>query len=117
MFSEVARALKSGGVFYLSTPHRSFFTNILDPAWWLVGHRHYSRERLEKFAIDAGLNIELVEIKGGWWSLVYILNMYISKWVFRRKPIMDKYFLEKEIAEYMSDDGFANIFVKFRKSI
>jgi len=117
MISEVARVLKPGGVFYLSTPYRSFFTNILDPAWWLVGHRHYSRECLEKFASIASLKTENVKIKGGWWSLFSLLNMYISKWVLRRRPVMEKFFFEKENAEFMSDQpGFSNIFIKFRKS-
>ena len=115
MFSEVERVLKPGGVFYLSTPHRSFFTNILDPAWWLVGHRHYSQEHMEKFVSNTSLNIDEVETKGGWWSLFFILNMYISKWIFRRKPILEALFSEKEHAEYMGDNGFANIFIKFRK--
>lgn len=54
MFTEVARVLRSGGVFYLSTPHASFFSNILDPAWWLIGHRHYSREQLALYAKQNG---------------------------------------------------------------
>jgi SAM-dependent methyltransferase len=117
MFSEVIRVLKPGGVFYLSTPHRSFAANTLDPAWWLTGHRHYSRKQLEKFTSGTSLNVDLVSIKGGWWSLVNILNLYISKWVFRRRSFMQKFLFIKENAEYMRDDGFANIFIKFRKSM
>ena len=116
MFSEVAKVLRPGGAFYLSTPHRSFFTNALDPAWWLAGHRHYSLKQLDKFAKDTSLlRIEAVKIKGGWWSLFFILNFYISKWVFRRRPIFETFFSEKENLEYMVDNGFANIFIKFRK--
>jgi SAM-dependent methyltransferase len=117
MFNEVARLLKPDGVFYLSTPYRSFFTNILDPAWWLVGHRHYSRQSLENFAAASSLKIETVVIKGGWWSLINILNLYISKWIFRRKPFLESFFSDKENVEYMENDvGFANIYIKFRKS-
>jgi len=116
MFSEVVRVLKPGGVFYISTPARSFFSNVLDPAWWLAGHRHYSESNLRKFANKMPLVVDAVKTKGGAWSLLFILNMYISKWIFRREPIMEEYFAEKEHAEYMSDDGFANLFVKFRKS-
>lgn len=116
MFSEVTRVLRPGGTFYLSTPHRSFFSNALDPAWWLIGHRHYSLKQLAKFANDtSSLRIELVNIKGGWWSLLSILNLYISKWIFRRKPIFETFFSEKENLEYVADNGFANIFIKFRK--
>lgn len=117
MFSEVSRVLKPGGVFYLSTPHRSFFTNVLDPAWWFAGHRHYSRGDLIKLSRITDLKAEAAKVKGGWWSLLFILNMYISKWIFRRKPIMEKHFTEREHAEYMDDNGFANIFMKFRKPL
>jgi 2-polyprenyl-3-methyl-5-hydroxy-6-metoxy-1,4-benzoquinol methylase len=117
MFSEVERVLKPGGVFYLSTPHRSLFSNILDPAWWLIGHRHYSLGDFEKFTNIAQLNIDVVKIKGGWWSLLSLLNMYISKWMFRRKPILENFLSKKENIEYIKDNGFTNLFIKFRKPL
>ena len=115
MLTEVSRVLKPGGVFYLSTPHRSLFANILDPAWWF-GHRHYTKEQLKRYAQGTRLEIESVKIKGGWWSLFFILNMYVSKWILVRKPIMENFFSGKEHVEYMKDEGFANLFIKFRKS-
>jgi ubiquinone/menaquinone biosynthesis C-methylase UbiE len=115
MFKEVYRVLKPGGAFYLSTPYHTFFSDILDPAWWLVGHRHYSRERLISFATRNVFAVDAVTIKGRWWTLFSILNMYISKWILRRTPLFDSIFSRKEHAEYMEDDGFADIFVKFKK--
>jgi 2-polyprenyl-3-methyl-5-hydroxy-6-metoxy-1,4-benzoquinol methylase len=116
MFSEANRVLKPGGSFYLSTPHWSFFSNLLDPAWLLVGHRHYSRGRLARYARNAGLSVERVEIRGGWWSLFSLVNMYVAKWVFRRTSFYNDVFVRKEDAEYNdSSDGFANIFVHFKK--
>ena len=115
LFSEVARVLKRDGVFYLSTPHNTFFTNFLDPAWLIAGHRHYSENVLEKFAVKHSFRKESAVTLGGWWSLFYILNFYISKWIFRRKPFFDKKFKNEEDIEYMAKKGFANIFIKFRK--
>lgn len=119
MFSEVKRVLKKGGSFYLSTPHASFFSSILDPAWWLAGHRHYSEKRLTNYGKNTSLPVERVEIAGGWWSLFSIVNMYVSKWIFRRQSFFNDYFLEKEDSEYndkgSNKKGFANIFVHFRK--
>lgn len=40
-FREISRILKSDGSLFLSTPNRTFWSCILDPAWWLIGHRHY----------------------------------------------------------------------------
>lgn len=79
MFSEVTRVMKPGGVLYISTPHRSFCTNIMVPAWWLIEHMHYTKEAFEQFARKASLKTETVKIKGGWWSLFFLSNMYISK--------------------------------------
>ena len=116
MFAEVARVLKSGGVFYLSTP-TSFFSNMLDPAWWLIGHRHYSRQQLAAYAKKNGFEVRGVKIKGKWWALFSILNMYVSKWILRRGPLFQDIFSQKEHEEYMTDDGFSDIFIKVKKVV
>ncbi|MBU1132074.1 class I SAM-dependent methyltransferase [Patescibacteria group bacterium] len=114
MFREASRVLKLGGCFYLSTPHKSFFTNILDPAWWLIGHRHYSLENLSEFAKDSEFQILEIKIGGRWWSLVSIIDLYISKWVFRRNTLFSD-FLDKKEDEEFSSNGFAHIYMKLRK--
>lgn len=115
MFKEVGRVLKPDGVFYFSTPHSSFFSNIMDPAWWLTGHRHYSRNELLKYVENNNFDIIKVETKGGWWVLFSILNMYISKWIFRREPFFFNEFKERENGEYKNNNGFVNIFIKLKK--
>lgn len=118
MFSEVRRVLKKNGSLYLSTPHASFFSNMFDPAWWLAGHRHYSKKSLESYGKRNSFSVERTEVAGGWWSIFSIINMYISKWIFRRQSFFSNYFLKKENVEYNDPhkNGFANIFVHFRKS-
>ncbi len=115
MFAEVNRVLKPNGVFYLSTPHDHPVAKFLDPAWWLIGHRHYSDEQLRLFSHNN--NFELIDshIKGGIWTVIGMLNMYISKWVFRRDPLFGAFFRIREDREYASRTGFANIFIKARK--
>lgn len=115
MFSEVYRVLKPGGIFYLSTPYNNFFSNIGDPAWWLIGHRHYSLKQLEYFAKQNKFTIKSHEIKGKLWSILSILNMYVSKWIFRMRPFWTQYIQRKDNEEYKIKDGFVNIFVKFKK--
>lgn len=116
MFTEIARVLRPGGVFYMSTPHRHLLSNLLDPAWWLIGHRHYTREQLRVYGQNSGLVLETTCIKGRIWSLLSLLNMYISKWLLHRPQLFRDYFLEKDDMEYNSTvSGFANIFAKFRK--
>ena len=115
IFSEINRVLVKGGKFYLSTPYNSFFSKVLDPAWWLVRHRHYSTEDLVKLGRFHGLKIFEVFVKGGWVSLAYILNMYISKWVFKSKPFFCNFFRPRSTAEYKRDKGFVTIFAKYIK--
>lgn len=115
MFKEVHRVLKKNGTFYLSTPYASFWSKLFDPAWWLIGHRHYQSDRLIRFGIDNGFMIEKMEIKGGWWEIIGMLNLYIMKWVFRSKPLFDNYIKKRQDLEYRNSNGFTNIFFKFRK--
>lgn len=116
MFSEVSRVLKDKGIFYLSIPHNSFRSKIFDPAWWLIGHRHYSKEKLYKLAEDNGFIIEKCLIAGRWWEIIGMLDLYIAKWIFRRKPFFEKFINCKQDQEYSENKrGFTNIFLKLRK--
>lgn len=114
MFSEVYRVLKPGGAFYLSTPFKSWPSMIFDPAWWLIGHRHYSKEQLIEFSQKEKLSIEKYFIKGKLWELIGILNMYFSKWVLRRRPLFESR-LNKKIDQEYKLPGFIDIFLKFKK--
>ena len=116
MLSEINRVLKKGGVCYLSTPFRSLPSVILDPAWWLIGHRHYSVHSLVLLALKNNFSLERLTIRGKWWTLFSILNMYISKWVLRQNSPLTKFLEEKDTAEYTSVEGFDNIFIKIRKN-
>ncbi|RUL52008.1 class I SAM-dependent methyltransferase [Lysinibacillus antri] len=115
MFFEVSRVLKDNGVFYLSTPFRSFFSTILDPAWWLIGHRHYSKSKLESISSKFDFKIEKIEVKGSWWEIAYLWNFYISKWLFRRNPFFNDYLNHKRSQEYQKKNGNFIIFIKMRK--
>ena len=115
MFSEINRTLKDGGTFYLSTPYNSLFSKIFDPAWWLIGHRHYKKDNLIRFAENNGFKVEKVVINGGLWEVLGINNLYIAKWIFRRAPFFESFFNKKQDIEYKKEKGFTNIFIKFRK--
>lgn len=115
MFSGVNRVLKKGGRFYISTPYNSFWSKMVDPGWWFIGHRHYSRAKLERFGRENGFKVEGLKVKGGFWTLLFIFNMYFSKWILRRKPLFYSFFLRKEEEEYRRPYGRANAFVIYRK--
>lgn len=113
MFQEVGRVLKSGGAFYLSTPNRSFFANVFDPAWWLIGHRHYSVKQLVDLGEKAGFVAGKVIVNGGFWEIIGINNLYIAKWIFRRAPFFDRFINQKQDEEYKKEKRVTNIFIKF----
>jgi len=114
MFTEIFRVLKPGGVFYLSTPFSHFLSKLFDPAWWLIGHRHYSKERLVRLGLAHKLNPEIIKIKGGIWEVIFILDLYFSKWLLRRKPLFSDFLNKKVNIEYKTN-GFVGIFVKYQK--
>ncbi|SOC11309.1 methyltransferase family protein [Ureibacillus xyleni] len=116
MFLEVNRVLKDNGIFYLSTPFRSLPSTVFDPAWWLIGHRHYSKQTLTNLAEQFGFVVESIEVKGAWWEIAYLWNFYISKWAFRRTPFYDDYLNRKRNQEYSKEKGNFTIFIKMRKS-
>lgn len=114
-FKMMDSLLKTNGVLYLSTPKLSFFS-FLDPAFFF-GHRHYNISDIIDFMDGTELKVETVNIYGGWWTILGIINFYISKWIFRRKSLFGNFFQNKSTLEYMNDDkGFTNIFMKIRKS-
>jgi len=114
MFFEIARVLRRGGSFYLSTPHRSFLSCVADPAWWLIGHRHYSKIFLISLAEHHGFAVETFEVRGKGFVLLNALNMYFSKWILRRGRLFASYFDKRDTAEYHLA-GYVTIFMKMRK--
>jgi SAM-dependent methyltransferase len=113
-FAEFRRVLRPGGALYLSTPHASFRACMFDPAWWLVGHRHYRVDQLDRFVRAAGLHPELVETRGRTWQIVAILDLYVAKWLFRRPPFLGATVARRWDEEMRESRGYANCFLKAR---
>lgn len=117
MLAEIYRVLKPGGVFYLSTQHRNPISTLLDPAWWLIGHRHYTVETIAKLAKTAGFTIDKIYTKGGLNTVIFMLNLYIAKWLFRRRPFFEQSFKNRCTQEFSKPKGFTNIFLKCTKPV
>lgn len=116
MFQEVHRVLKPNGIFYLSTPNQSVLSNVLDPAWWLINHRHYTMGDLIALSEKNGFKVEKIVTRGSWWEIIGINNLYVSKWIFRRKPFFERNIQGKQDKEYQNNYGFTNIFIKSRRT-
>lgn len=111
----IARVLRPGGRLFLSTPHAAPVARVTDPAWWLTRHRHYSTEDVRRLADAAGLEVEHVEVRGGGWQIAYMTNLYISKWLLRRPPLLRDLFLRRLDREWFIGPGFTNVFLRCRK--
>jgi SAM-dependent methyltransferase len=111
-FQEICRVLRPDGSLYLSTPHASISARLFDPAWWLIGHRHYSIVGLRQLAESAGLTVDVLEVRGGRWLMASILNLYIAKWIFRRPPFLADYVNRKVDSEMEMPGGSAGCFMK-----
>ncbi len=114
MFKEVHRVLKVGGSFYMSTPHTSFLSNAFDPAWWLIGHRHYSGKNIFSFLKKSTFVIEEIVVKGKKWEITGVNNLYIAKWIFRRKPFFESIVQQKQDKEYQMP-GYTTLFVHLKR--
>lgn len=114
MFAEIARVLRPGGHVYLSTPYRSCRAVTFDPAYWLIGHRHYTSERLTALAAPSGLRMTASTKRGRAFELLGILNLYFSKWVLRRRSVCEDWFDRKQDEEYVRE-GYMTVFVRFEK--
>jgi SAM-dependent methyltransferase len=112
MFEEVHRVLKTNGTFCFSTPYDALISKTFDPAWWLIGHRHYSKKKVVCFAKNSGFKIETVILRGGFWEVFGMLNIYIAKWIFRRRPFFQRFFNNMTDTEYEKDSGFTNVFLR-----
>jgi SAM-dependent methyltransferase len=110
-FAEFRRVLRPGGALYLSTPYASWRARVFDPAWWLIGHRHYHLDQLERLIRDAGLEPDLLETRGRGWQIVAILNLYVAKWLFRRPPFFDAAVARRWDGELRRPGGYANCFL------
>lgn len=115
-FQEINRILKLGGCLFLSTPNKVFWSCVLDPAWWLVGHRHYNINELRQIFQNTNFEVVKIEYGGGFYELFSMILLYIFKWSLRREMPFKKWFDKKRDMEFSKGTGFTNIFIEARKS-
>lgn len=108
---EIRRVIKKGGIFFLSTMNKSFFSDLLDPAYWLVGHRHYKEENLVSMLTDAGFKVEKVKKHGGFIVAFDTILYYILKHIFHAdRPNIGLY--HRKVAADYEADGFYEVAIR-----
>jgi len=114
-FAEIARVLRPGGRLFLSTPHATAVTQLTDPARWLIGHRHYSLAAVGDLARNAGLSNVRRELRGGRWEIIHMNVMYVSKWIFRRRPFFEDQLVARSDRDWQRPSGFVHVFLEAEK--
>ena len=78
------KLLAPDGELILSVPAAGLAA-LLDPAWYLVGHRHYRNKRLVRILQSAGLVVDEPAYSGSAWHSVDICLFYIHKHILSRE--------------------------------
>src|SRR2546422_8495334 len=70
---ELNRVLLPRGRLVFSTPNRIPLFTLLDPAYWLTRHRHYTKEQVQRFFDEADFMTSSIFTSGGVWALLSVL--------------------------------------------
>lgn len=114
VFEEINRVLKSKGTLVLSTPSRHPISILLDPAYFLIGHRHYSIEGLQKLLSKAGFKIKTHKHVGNVWELLFHNVELLLKHTIKVSVSKPKWLEEKINVGYVSN-GFSEVYLVAKK--
>lgn len=106
---EISKVLKTNGHLIISTPHSHPLSTYLDPAFYLIGHRHYSEKKLRNLLNITGFKIINVKKTGGIIRITTTLLEYFYKHILKRKYVLSKTTEKLIKKEYRSKNAFNQI--------
>lgn len=112
-FQEIRRVLKKGGVLFISTMNKSIYSDILDPAYWLTGHRHYREKDLVSMLKDANFKSERIEKHGSFIVAFDAILFYLCKHIFHTDRPGFKFY-QRMVTEDYNKKGFYEIAIRAR---
>ena len=114
---EIYRILKIDSELIISVPYNYWISKLLDPAW-MLGHKHFLESEIKSLLSQNKFSIKFIEIKGGFWELTGMLNVYASKWIFGRTMVLRSVFEHRRRLEYeMYKEGIATLFAVGKKQL
>jgi ubiquinone/menaquinone biosynthesis C-methylase UbiE len=115
VISEINRVLKMKGVLILSTPNKNIISILGDPAYFLIGHKHYSVAYLTKLLEDTGFNIQKIYYTGGIARIITVNIELIAKHLFKQKITWPNIIMKRIEKEYQKN-GFFEIHIVATKN-
>lgn len=109
--SKVNRVLRLNGELLVSVPNNNLASILLDPAYFLLGHRHYSLHKIDKMLVNQGFSIQKREYGGGIVEALSLLLLYLFKHLFNLEIPFKKFSDYMREKEYHGR-GFVSLFVK-----
>ena len=79
---EIRRVIKKDGVLLISTPADNLFSKIFDPAYFLLEHRHYSKDKLLDLLSKSRFKVRSFTTTGSVFYGLYILLQLFFKHIF-----------------------------------
>ncbi|KKQ75711.1 MAG: hypothetical protein US96_C0006G0023 [Candidatus Woesebacteria bacterium GW2011_GWB1_38_5b] len=114
---ELHRVLKKNGILFLSTPLDNWLSKLLDPAFWLIGHRHYEAKEVISMLEKAGFEILIVrEIGSFWHSLGHLIELTFKHLNLGSPTRLIKYFEgNSERLLRSADNGYLSVIIIAKK--
>lgn len=113
--SEAKRVLKRNGIFAMSTVTAHPLSILLDPAFFLIGHRHYSSKQLDYLLELNGFRIIKTVYKWGIWTLIDHNIHLLGKHIFKKNWKIGS--LQKMVKQEYNKRGFASTYIVARKNV
>lgn len=111
---EINRVLKKNAFLLLTTPSNNFFSILSDPTFFLIGHRHYSENKLREFLEESGFEIIDFSIRGGFIQAIFNNISLLAKHILDRK-IKETNWIKKNIEKGYRQGGFLTNCIVARK--
>jgi ubiquinone/menaquinone biosynthesis C-methylase UbiE len=111
---EINRVLKQKGILCLNTMNDYWLSKLLDPAYFLKGHRHYKIEVLKGMLDKTGFKVLKIFVNGGLLTPIYLNAFYFFKYFLRRRMPRLKIIEDWQKKEYYKK-GFNEVNIIARK--
>ncbi len=105
--------LKQKGYLIITTPNNHLLSVLLDPLFYLIGHRHYSQNKLKNMLYASKFSVEKIFTYGNLATLIDGILDIFEKYLLHKKTLIRK-FIQKKAVEN-KNSGFASVCVIAKK--